>query len=457
MTYRLLPLAPQAAPVEPTDLTFIMAPAIRGAIADGPMVSQPGTVVPPIQAGLYRRSDLNDLVVAFDQSFTRRWQDELNEPGSASCQLLNDDPDLAFLEHSDVIRFTINGYAAFTWLVREIEQLTIAQGEEHDQVTTLSGPGHVAIFDEALVYPSRGVGVLPIEEDRPFNWTSTDYDDSGWTTARASMSVDTAVTTWPLRPFGDGFPSGTSAQVIWDLPAAGTARPPGDCYFRKEYTSTGGALIYAVIDDGGEIYFDGQLILSCLTGFATVYTMSLQVTPGEHTIAVHGQNGPGAPDSVFDNPAGIAIAVWPCDANGQPVGSSPDVVTDSSWKIVAYPPGPPGMTPGEVVIHCVNEALARGCLPPVTFNFDKETDSAGNPWPEVTDITTKVGTDVLTFFFKELASTYVDLWLEPASWTLWAWVRDQRGWERLITLHAPTDPNDPWSGNLGALTHKVVT
>ena len=111
------------------------------------------------------------------------------------------------------------------------------------------------------------------------------------------------------------------------------------------------------------------------------------------------------------------------------------------------------MTPGEVVIHCVNEARARGCLPPITFAFDTEVDSAGNPWPEVTDISTKVGTDVLKFF-RELTATYVDLWLEPATWTLHAWVKDHRGDERNVTLHAVTDPDDPYSGNLAGLTFK---
>jgi hypothetical protein len=113
------------------------------------------------------------------------------------------------------------------------------------------------------------------------------------------------------------------------------------------------------------------------------------------------------------------------------------------------------MTPGEVLRHVIEEAQARGGLPSVELAFTDETDSDGVPWPETTDIATKVGYDLWTFF-KELCATYIDLWMEPASFRLWAWNKGGRQTARDPNFRSPTDPLDPMSGNLVNLTYRTV-
>jgi hypothetical protein len=153
------------------------------------------------------------------------------------------------------------------------------------------------------------------------------------------------------------------------------------------------------------------------------------------------------------NPGGIVFAAWSVDIAGQ-MSAAPIVRSDGTWKCLSYPSSVPGMTVGEVIRHCVTEAQGRGGLAGLTLNFSDELDAEGSAWETVCDISTKVGTDYGTFFLKELCETYCDLWMEPAGWRLWAWVADGRGVDSEVTFHGPTDPGDPYSGNLTALTHR---
>jgi hypothetical protein len=395
-------------------------------------------------------------VARLDQSYSRRWLDQLNEPGSGSVVLQNDDPDLVDVAPGDLLTFYSSGLAAFSILAQQWARATIAPNEEVDQATTITGPGHLAVLEEAVVYPARGAGSKPTEEDRRFDWTAPDFDDSAWASAVQSVNVADAQTSWPLLPFAAGFPTFQNTQLIWAAADANVAAPPGSCFFRRTYTSNGGALIFAVMDDIGQLFLDGQLVLDCSDGFAHVYTVALpDVTPGEHTLAVFGTNGPGSVWDVAANPAGIAVQVYPCDVNGQATSTFADTQTDDSWGIVAYPGGPPGFTPGEVIRHVIEEAQARPepALVGVTLDFTDEADSEGVAWPRVGDISTKVGTDVLTFL-RELSATYVDVAMAPRSLRLRAYVRDGRGDATSVDYHGATDPADPASGNIATLTHQ---
>jgi hypothetical protein len=179
----------------------------------------------------------------------------------------------------------------------------------------------------------------------------------------------------------------------------------------------------------------------------------VEVTAGTHNFAAAVAN-PAAPnqaDPTDYNPTGLALRAYRCNSAGKPLGSA-EAVTSTSWKVCAYPPWAPGMTPGEVMRHVIAEAQARGALTGVTLNFDDTVDSAGAAWPSVTDISTKIGTDYLTFF-REMSATYFDFWMEPASLTLWAWAKDTRGTTTSVTLAATTNPA---TSNLAALAHHRV-
>jgi hypothetical protein len=53
-----------------------------------------------------------------------------------------------------------------------------------------------------------------------------------------------------------------------------------------------------------------------------------------------------------------------------------------------------------------------------------------------------------------MSATYIDFWMKPGTTTLYAWNKGGRGIVRSTSFHTPTDPNDPSTGNLIALTQK---
>lgn len=425
--------------------------AVSGPVAYGPTISQPDTIVPPITARIIDRSTWA-TIVDLDQSWGRTWENVLNEPGGGELAVDNTDPDLSLLGDDDLILFELHGHADFVLMPGDIDRQTIAPNEEVDQATTIAGPGHLAVLEEAVVYPSRGVGVRPVQTDRPFNWTSPEYDDSWWDT---STVVATGTTPWW---YGVGsWPGGLSGILgawMWSTDGDSTYAPAGDVFFRRDFTVTTAGL-YAFVflaDDRAHIYLDGQRIIETrnwTNSDGDTASVDIELSAGVHTVAMWAQNNPGEPGN---NPAAVrgVVALRNLD------GTLGTVVlgTDATWQCIAYPIFLVGMTPGEVIRVCVEEAQARGALAGLTLTFTDEVDSDGQPWPLWADVSTKVGTDYLTFF-GELTNSYIDMWMSPSGFELWAWVKNTRGDAVDVTLAAPTDTSDPTSGLLLDLRHRT--
>jgi hypothetical protein len=462
-------------PITPTNRTFQLNGAVGALMGGAAMPTVEGVVPPRLQATLHQRPDLLHPIATLDGSFARQWQEELNETGSASMVLANEDPQSTAVREGHVIRFEDEGWAVFAWIVREIERAAIAPGEEHDQTTTFTGNGLLSLLAEAVVYPSNWPAEKPVEEDRYFSWQSLDYDDSWWSGSNLYAQY------WPgVRDSPPGMPpnSGMDAGVVsWPLPGAWRITafagnywlaPGGWSYFRKVIDITDDTMrymiMYIVADDDYAVWFDGTPVTTGTdwsNSDSDLQAPQVEVSPGRHVIAVAIHNSDWGPmwSEMFNewiNPFSLLMAGWKMnDVTGE-IEGSPIFQTDASWRLVEYPPGPPGWTPGEVLRRVIAEAQTRGALQGLRLAFTDETDSDGNPWPEVGDIATKVGTDYLTFF-KELCETYIDMWMEPADFTLHAWVKGMRGSHLAdISFHPVTDPLDPWSGNLAGLTYRRV-
>lgn len=462
------PITEGAAP-EGTPQTVALGAAVRGPIAYGPRITH-GAAPPPLSVGLYHPPALTTLAAPLAESKSRRWTDELNEAGSASVVLQNDDPDLAEVRLGDVLRFELYGYAAFSGIVTEMDRVSIDAAEELGQATTLTAAGVLSFLADAVVYPARGVDTKPIQEDRLFSWPAVDYDDSDWALATTISEgpadyVFGSADEWALADQWPSSPFAPPARWMWASTTLASPTHPGSgtCYFRHDFTVPEGCeqiTVYVAADDQATLYLDGDPLVATEFLGATAWaitTQAAEVSPGVHTLAVEVLNGfapPGVADTLDRyNPAGVLLSVHANTNTG--IAEIPLLVSgDGSWRIVEYPPHPPGWTPGEVLRHVIEEAQIRGALTGLTLAFDDETDSDGVAWPEVGDIATKVGTDLLTFA-RELTGTYIDIWMEPAGWRLWAWVRDGRGEDTSVALHPPTTPS-PLSGNLRALTHRRV-
>lgn len=450
------------APMSPPSQQFEMAPAVRGPVAYGPAVAQEGVTVAPLTARLFRRSAPNTQVAEMDESFARRWQDQLNEAGSGEVALTNDDPVLALVGTDDMVRFELYGTAAFTFLVRERETVTLDPGEEHEQVTTFTGPGHLAVLEEAVVYPSRGVDSLPVQEDRAYDFSSVDYDDSWWATAQVLAGGTESTPAWN-GVLNQGKPV-DEASWIGPTVATQTYAPGGRYYLRRKFTVTAEVtdiIIYMVADDLGDLYLDGTLVLSTsqwVNDASNIASVTVPIDEGEHTLAavVFNSLEPAIIEGEPFNPSAMRLSVHPIDPATAEVLPGTVAISDGFWKIVEYPPVPPGFTVGGVMLSALAEAQNRDALDGVRVAFSAEVDSDGNPWEltSLNPISTKVGTDLLTFF-RELTATYCDIWMAPGSFTLYAWRADGRGEPVDVTL-APAPALDPSSGNLAGLTHRQV-
>jgi hypothetical protein len=439
----------------------------RRPILGGARPSMPGEVIVPLRIML-RDRDRRRPPLTFDQLKAPKFQDVFSEAGSGSVVFANDDPDLAQISETSLLMFELHGYAAFTMLPRQLDRVTVSPQEEVGEQTTVSGPGNLAVLEEALVYPSRGLGAWPIEDDRSFTWHSTDYDDSPWGPSYGIVKVSTPDTYWSKANIED-WPD-PDAEWMWapgyvksDTPGAWA--PPGPCYFRQEIWLPDGSTeleIYAAFDDVGDVYLDGQSVLHgefgnnpTITGNVNdrmkVFSERMPANAGRHLIAIRNDNGMDIEGDESDNPGGV---LFTCYAKAGSIRmDTPLLRSDSTWRCLPYPPQPPGMTPGEAMLHCINEGQARGALNGLECAFDRYTDSAGVPWPVVGDIATKVGYDLLTFF-RELAGTYIDIAMAPGSLVLYAWAYGQRGERTGIQLVKATGTPD--SGSIAQLNHKRV-
>lgn len=442
--------------------TINVASFVSGAVMSGPHISQSDVTPDAFTARLLDRDNLTGTGTILTGTYSEQWVDQMDDAGSGRLTLDNDDAQLALVDDNSLVRFEVQGAAALTFIVRERDHVAVAEQEEYAEATMLSGPGHLAILDEAVVYPSRGTGAKPIEDERAFNWAAVAYDDSGWGNALELARQSTGAPDW-LDDQGNPWPTDwPDGNAWWIGPTVGTSTdaPSGDNYFRSTFTvDTGCVTIFAAADNLGDVWIDGQKVMD-LDTFTETMSLVLDVSNGEHTIAAHIWN---APDDLApgDNPTGFICSVYPTNGATRKVtvtAGAPLVRTDASWKLCEYPPYPPGMTPGEILTVLMDEASTRDAtslIAGLQLQFDGETDSDGVAWTEVTDYSTRVGNDYLTVL-KELAESYIDFEMAPGGLELRAWVRGGRGAASGVSFHEPTDVADPATGNLAVLSHKRV-
>lgn len=469
-------------PPVPLNQTFVMTGAGQLAQVGGPLLSRPGEVAPDMAALLFHRPDITNPVAVLADAMGQTFQDRHKELGTGEVTLLNTDPDLGVVWDAEcVVRFEVLGRAAFTMIVNELDHVAIAEGEEHDQTTKLAGRAHISVLEESVVYPPTGPDTKPFSDERIFSWPSPDLNDSWWgatdilvTQASPPRFPDGAPRPPLIDPSGfngsywefaiaDDWPDSDAWWMWAHWPNSREWAPTGTCYFRRHFTVPADnriaqLMIYCVLDDDGEVWLDGIKIMECTYGVEPVgvYTMPVDITPGEHTFAIMCTNMVDPEGDEVHNPGGVLFAAYGVDGVGQFTDWTPIVRSDGSWLIVEYPPQPPGFTPGEVIRHVIEEGQARGCFPEITLGFTDQFDAAGNPWTITGSISTKTSTNLWTFIGEEMATTYVDIWMGPGDFCLFAWIHDGRGRDRPVTLTGVTDEMDPMSGNLRGLTHHTI-
>lgn len=430
-----------------------MESAVVGAIVYGPnpVVAEDESA---ITVHVVAEDDLTTSLGQFDQSKARRWIEVMDDAGNGSVVLANTDPDLALIAPRRLMQFRFYGWAAFTALIRQRSPVVRDQGEEAGQLTTVSGPGHIAKLDRSRVRPARGWGSWPRQDDRAWTWASIGYDDSAWSQPVSVMPLSDANAGWQVPPFGDGMPLNAGAYVVWDRDSSVEA-PVGLGFVRDYFEAAGDFIVYCVADGNALLFLDGDQV-AYVEGFHQVTTFKMRASAGDHVIGFQAQNfgAPDAPD--YGGPAGLAYVVYAYDATTDLPTGTPLLVSGSvTAKGLFYPAQVPGWTWGAIALDVLDEFDEDGTLPPIIPHWTAELDSNGNPWEVIPSFTTRVGNDGFTVLAREGGGTYCDVHMSPAGWDLYLYRIGERGRHLTdVSFHGPTDTADPTSGNIKHLEQK---
>jgi hypothetical protein len=390
------------------------------------------------------------LVGELPDSFARQILDPIDDPGSGSLTLWNDDPALAWIEPNQIVQVLLFGEVVFAWLIETKRTTLIDLGEESVEATELSGAGVDKILDRGRVYPSLGPGVYPTEIDRLFSWPSPQYVPLGWVPGQFTGNPGDP-TNWPVGYEDLG-------EWIWGPSGTPDFAPGGAVYAIYDFTVAADVPVqgYTAADNWAVFYVDGQkqLVIGgpASTGqlgtYRRTFTFEIQLSAGPHRIAVRLYNKGSALPGPLGNHGGFRLLGLAMAADGT---VTDDVIFESNEDFVflEYPPEPPGMTPGEVGRISLTEPQERtgAALAGIGKSFTDSTATDGEPWAIRGDIATKVGTGVQTFW-REMAGTYIDFRLQPGAPIVDFWRHGARGDPVDVELVRRTDPDDPRTGNL---------
>jgi hypothetical protein len=413
--------------------------------------------VTTLRAWLHETDFATPAILELADSFSRSWQEQLNDAGSGQLDVDLEDVVAADCTRDRIVRFDLDDAPVFAILIESLVRRSITQDEEVGQRLELAGRGTLAVLERMVVYPEAALGWEPSADERYFNFSSSDLYDALWDPVVVTLDDSTD----PAAPnvFGDpvDWPD-PAAQWIWDRdqsgaydpldPGATPLAPAGDVYFRVYFTTAARTLVEArgACDDAFDAYIDGVRILTDGPVYGgTSQSTRFGLSAGDHILAVKGTNANALK-------AGLRFTIMEILADG----SYGDVVvhSDADWICLGYPAGPPGLTPGAILLALVEEAQARGALLDLSVSFTADLDSAGDPWDVAPDVAFRVGLDGLSVV-RQLTEAYVDVAMAPDELRLDAWVHGQRGATTAVALHPPTDPDDPASGNLIELVHEI--
>lgn len=379
-----------------------------------PRFTLPAAPAPPSQIVVRvmdRDTPLAERAVLEERAAGAAWQEVLNSPGTGRVVVQNDDPDLAAVRYGDLLRFELGGLARFLAIAERKKRVEISRDEEVGELTEISGRGTLARWARAVVYPDTEPGALPFSDQRVFNFASPDLDDSAWAAA-----INTPQTLLGFTP--QSWPD-ADADYLWDRPVWQDGVPPGDAYLRHWFTVADDVTgeLWVDADDEFDAWIDGVFVQSDRfnpTELGVPEHTRLRLTAGDHLLAIRARN-------LNALKAGVIVTVLELDATGAPVGVITHSTHSAGWKVLGYPPSPPGFTPGAVLRILLADAQARGALTGTTLGFTDTTDSAGVAWPVTADLAFRAGTTLLAVL-EQLAEVYLELKPSPSTYRLDAYV-----------------------------------
>lgn len=217
------------------------------------------------------------------------WQHQAGEDGGGRATL-NGDVDAALLAERVIVRVNDGTADRFAF----VPTTKLRRQVEGETEVELSGPGVRWLLHAAQVLQEDTSDCAEPASARWFGWMSGDYDDSAWDTP---VSFGTHLS----GPFVSARPEGwvdPFAEYIWTDEGAFAfgASPPGDVYFRKQFTTATeqDVVICAAADDEFQLFLDGTEIMSTLGGgpyqWERFQQRPIKLCAGTHTLAILGRN-----------------------------------------------------------------------------------------------------------------------------------------------------------------------
>jgi hypothetical protein len=412
--------------------------------------------MPTLTAQLWNTANTSK-VADLTESFDRRFRDPVSDVGTGELSVLATDTNAADLTVGKVVRFLIDGTAAFSWRIDRRELRAVDSAEESGQVVKVSGRGLVVDFADAVVYPQGGVDFRPQSDTRSFAWHSSLVSTSGWASAVNQFpnslipNVYDTTNGWPPA----GWPAPVqSSSVRWIWSRAKAAHPAGTSLFRKSFTLASTKQLAVFLAGTARCYLDGIELIPWTATFPSWghnYTTNrvLVVSAGTHELAIEARLDDFS--SIYTSPSNLGCvlcAVHEVPTSGGFTSSTLVVGTDATWKCQDYPAAPwPAPTPGQILNTLVTEAQARGALSGWSFggSFSATTDSAGNAWASSEEFAVKVGDSLLSVLRALVDSELVDFRTNATGKTLSVYNYGAATGSSGVTLAAGT--------NLLELTH----
>lgn len=365
----------------------------------------------------------------------REWLDDLHGEGSCSIESLLDHADEALLADGRVLRFCVDGTPRWAGLVED-RNITLADpsARRSGRVIGVTGRGHLAIFEDAVVLPELGFGRIS-PDNRYLGWMSRYYDHSTWGFAvelkQQSDPDDTKPWFGAPRGFTDGdayWVGPTDGDVPGADPGGGT---PGYMLLWGDYTvpvdEGGDYMASTTADDGFELYRDGdrEAAESRVALWGETRPVPMQLDEGDHFFGVKVTNFDRGDNSL--NVFGFILSLAQMLGGGVATG---DVVARSSagTRMLAFPASEPGMTVGHIMIVLIEENQAYDWHPDLTWDFTETEDSNGTPWPVELNVAFPVGAslgDVLRHLVDQNVAEFA---MDPEGKVLHAYV--QKGTDR---------------------------
>jgi hypothetical protein len=424
-------------------------------------------------------------------SFGVSFYDELNGPGRGQVSLALSDPGSAEIMPGRYVDILVAGTPRFTFKIEgNPDYQIIEEGEEEEQIVTVSGRGWGCVFDEAITYPTYDRNFVLNTSWRLFSFASPDFPNAGgWSPAHEYAEYLEGVDTFScylhaqrapdglLYPSPIGFPWCTDPlNLIAGAPTANYVdtywiRPDsmpdwnstGYYFFRSTFTVTDNPTSLTVTVTGDNfftLFIEGVPVLGeqintadhlmwqgwkeqeiffpagTYTIAAAVYNISLaDLAPGgEATFPPCALEGWAGGVSA-NNPGGLLCALYV--DNGPTVELTHIKSSDASWDGFYDPVTWPGWTPGQIIAKLITEASARGAITVFDSDtFSDSLDSNGDAWRPVVasvdraDIPTfavEVGSTLLAALQQLNQFGYIDWHVRGGTMILDVWRGRQPG------------------------------